>query len=105
MSELKYTNVFPVIEDISEQKKFFKEAFQLFEKRILKLTDTSWEYWIRGNNDKALVFFHGAMIGPEMFFYPAYVLSKYFKVIVVVMPDDVTTIEEVIHFYELIIFE
>lgn len=103
MSELTETIDFPIIENLSAQWEFFNKAIQSFEKKAVKFSDKSWDYWIRGNGEETLVFFHGAMIGPKMFFYPAYMLAEKYKVIVTLIPENLSTIEEVINVYEALL--
>lgn len=103
MSELTETIDFPIIENLSDQWDFFNKAIQSFEKKTVKFSDKSWDYWIRGNGEETLVFFHGAMIGPKMFFYPAYMLAEKYKVIVTLIPENLSTIEELINVYEALL--
>ena len=101
MTEL--TIKFPRITNLSEQWKYFHNAIQTFKKKRIEFSNQSWDYWIYGSGDKTLIFFHGAMIGPEMFFYPAYTLAERYKVIIPFIPDDFSNIDDLINFYEALV--
>ena len=43
------------------------------------------------------------MIGPEMFFYPAYTLAEKYQVIIPIIPNNLSNMEDLINFYEALI--
>ncbi len=94
----------PKLENIDEQWEFFKNTTQSFEKRSINLTKSTWEYWTCGEGEKTLIFFHGAMIGPEMWFYPIYTLQeKGYRIIAPFIPRTLSSVDEVIEFYQSLI--
>lgn len=95
----------PKLETIEEQWKYFKNTTNSFEKRRISLTESTWEYWVCGEGDKTLIFFHGAMIGPEMWFYPIDVLKKEYRIIAPFIPRTLSSVDEVIDFYQNLILQ
>ncbi|MFW9905657.1 MAG: alpha/beta fold hydrolase [Candidatus Thorarchaeota archaeon] len=93
----------PKLETINEQWKYFNDTKNFSEKRSIKLLKSTWEYWVCGKGEKTLIFFHGAMIGPEMWFYPIDALKKEYSIIVPVIPLTLSSVAEVIDFYQRLI--
>ncbi len=94
---------FPDITNLSEQWQFFNKAIQSFNKFTLEIKDQPWDYWRYGTGDKALILFHGAMIGPEMFFYPTYTLSEKYKIIIPFIPDNLSNTNDLIAAFNVFI--
>ena len=90
----------PKLKTIDEQWKYFNDTKNSIEKRRINLLESTWEYWICGKGEKTLIFFHGAMIGPEMWFYPIDALKKEYRIIAPVIPLTLSSVAEVIDFYK-----
>ncbi|MFX0125454.1 MAG: alpha/beta fold hydrolase [Candidatus Hodarchaeota archaeon] len=93
----------PRLKTIEEQWKYFENTTKSFEKRSISLIESTWEYWVCGEGEKTLIFFHGAMIGPEMWFYPIDALKKEYRIIAPFIPLTLSSVDEVIDFYKNLI--
>ena len=93
----------PKLETIEEQWNYFNYTKKLGEKRSINLLESTWEYWVHGRGEKTLIFFHGAMIGPKMWFFPVDVLKKEYRIIVPAIPRTLSSVDEVLEFYQELI--
>ena len=92
--------VIPKLETNESQWTFFRKMILSFEKKRVNLTKSTWEYWKCGQGEKTLIFFHGALIGPEMWFYPVSMLQNEYSIIIPFIPQNLSSVNEVIEFYQ-----
>ena len=103
MGRIIMSDSIPKLENIDEQWEFFKNTTISFEKKSINLTSSTWDYWACGKGEKSLIFFHGAMIGPEMWFYPIHILQEDYRIITPFIPRNLSDVVEVIELYQSLI--
>ncbi len=95
----------PVLIDLECQEAFYNTAIVCLSKNAYHIETSShkWECWDAGTGQQMVVLLHGGIIGPEMWFYPAFFLSREYRVIMPRIPDGLSNISDVLEFYRLLL--
>jgi len=91
------------LNDLSSQIKFYKEILDSWKIKTLRTSNLKWEYYFLGKGNRNLIFFPGAMIGPQMYFYPIHSLSNNYRIFLPIILEFVSSFEEYIEFYEKLV--